>query len=110
MRISLCVGLLLRHRKVMVTDWRDERIAEQDARIAQLKAELAERDRTIGKLTVRLAELEEQLKRSSKNSSKPPSSDPPWLLRGPKKPASGRKAGGQPVTRRMSARSCLLKG
>jgi transposase len=80
----------------MVTDWRDERIAEQDARIAQLEAELAERDRTIGKLTVRLAELEEQLKRTSKNSSKPPSSDPPWLLRGPKKPASGRKPGGQP--------------
>lgn len=80
----------------MVKDWRDDHIAEQDARIAQLEAQLAERDRLIAKLTSRLAELEEQLGRSSKNSSKPPSSDPPWLLRGPKKPASGRKPGGQP--------------
>lgn len=80
----------------MVNDWRDDRIAEQDARIAQLEAQLAERDRIIAKLTARLAEVEEQLGRSSKNSSKPPSSDPPWLLRGPKKPPSGRKPGGQP--------------
>lgn len=80
----------------MVMDWRDERIAEQDARIAQLEVALAERDCTIAKLTTRLAELEEQLRRSSKNSSKPPSSDPPWLLRGAKRTPSGRKPGGQP--------------
>lgn len=81
---------------MMKRDWRDDRIAEQDAQIAQLKAELAERDRIIAQLTARVAELEEQLRRSSKNSSRPPSSDRPWLLRGPKKPPSGRKPGGQP--------------
>lgn len=80
----------------MMRDWRDDRIAEQDARIAQLEAQLAERDRTIAGLSARVAELEEQLRRCSKNSSKPPSSDPPWQLRGSKKPLSGRKPGGQP--------------
>ena len=81
---------------MMARDWRDDRVAEQDAQIAQLKAELAGRDCVIVKLMAQVAELEEQLRRSSKNSSKPPSSDPPWLLRGPKKPPSGRKPGGQP--------------
>lgn len=83
-------------------DWRDARIAEQDAQIAQLKAELAERDRTIVELMARVAELEEKLCRSSKNSSRPPSSDPPWLLRGSKKPPSGRKPGGQPGHRKKT--------
>ena len=81
---------------MMTKDWRDARIAEQDAQIAQLKAELAERERTIVELMARVAELEEKLHRSSKNSSRPPSSDPPWLLHGSKKPPSGRKPGGQP--------------
>ena len=44
----------------------------------------------------RLADLQARLKHNSTNSSKPPSADPPDLKRAPPKPASGRKAGGQP--------------
>src|SRR5688572_3310321 len=39
--------------------------------------------------------LEEQLKQNSRNSSRPPSSDPPQA-QGPKRPRSGRRRGGQP--------------
>jgi len=42
-----------------------------------------------------LRELTEQQNRNSSNSSRPPSSDPPWRQR-PKKPASGKRRGGQP--------------
>lgn len=95
--VSRSVSPIVVHAMATMTrDWRDARIAEQDAQIAQLKAELAERDRTIAKLMARVAELEEKLGRSSKNSSRPPSSDPPWLLRGCTKPTTGRKPGGQP--------------
>ena len=83
-------------RKMMRRDWRDDRIDELEAQIAQLRGQLAERDRLITELTAQVAELREQIRQSSQNSSKPPSSDPPWLLRGPKKAPSGRKPGGQP--------------
>src|SRR3954447_5856255 len=58
--------------------------------IAQLQARIAEQD-------ARIVELERQLAASSRNSSKPPSSDgldkpAPKSLRG----RSGRKPGGQP--------------
>ncbi len=49
-------------------------------------------------LTARVAELEAQvarLSRNSTNSSKPPSSDPPSVIRGLKTP-TGRRRGGQP--------------
>ena len=39
--------------------------------------------------------LQEQQNRNSGNSSRPPSSDPPWRQR-PKKPPTGKKRGGQP--------------
>jgi transposase len=62
-----------------------ERIAELEAKLeAALK---------------RIEELEEQLGASSRNSSKPPSSDPPTVPRD-KKPATGRKRGGQPGHKR----------
>jgi len=63
-------------------DWRDERIAELEAQVAALLR--------------RVAELEEQLRKSSRNSSKPPSSDGPAIPPRPKKPPTGRKPGGQP--------------
>jgi transposase len=50
----------------------------------------------VAKLTARVAELEEKLGQSSRNSSKPPSSDAPTAPTRPKKPPSGRKPGGQP--------------
>lgn len=68
----------------------------RDARIAELEGQLAQRDARIVLLEARLAHLEELCRRSSRNSSQPPSGD------GPAKPAvrkripSGRKRGGQP--------------
>src|SRR5258708_26812859 len=64
---------------------RDPRDVE---RIAQLESKL---DAALK----RIEELEEQLRGSSRNSSKPPSSDPPPVTRQPKTP-TGRKPGGQP--------------
>jgi transposase len=70
-----------RHVGDVARDPRDERIAELEALVAKLMA--------------RVAELEEKLSASSRNSSKPPSSDPPTVTREPKAP-TGRKPGGQP--------------
>jgi transposase len=74
----------------------------KDARIGELEAQLAERDRRIaqlmalvGALSQRVAELEEKLGQNSSNSSRSPSSDAPGAPRPGKKP-TGRRAGGQP--------------
>src|SRR6266511_936059 len=48
------------------------------------------------RLEARVAELERRLKRSSRNSSLPPSQDPPSAPPRPHKPGSGRQRGGQP--------------
>lgn len=81
---------------------RDGRDPRDIARIAELEAQVAERDRIIeelmGKvtaLTARVADLEARLNQNSRNSSKPPSTDPPGAVR-PAKGATGRKPGGQP--------------
>src|SRR5882724_8683669 len=69
-----------------------------EEQIALLKTQVAE----IEQLKADLAELREQLKRNSGNSSKPPSSDPPYLRRSNKNKASGRKQGGQKGHRGIS--------
>ena len=51
---------------------------------------------TVVALQKRVAELEERVNQTSRNSSKPPSSDLPNAPPRPKSPPSGRKAGGQP--------------
>ncbi len=55
--------------------------------------ELVEANR---RLEARVAELEQCLNRSSRNSSLPPSQDPPAAPPRPGRPGSGRAAGGQP--------------
>jgi transposase len=72
-------------------DSRDPR----DVRIAQLETLLRAALETIESLKARVAELEDRLGQNSKNSSKPPSSDPPGTPRTESKP-TGRRRGGQP--------------
>jgi transposase len=70
------------------------------ARVAELEAALAERDRVIIEQGERIAELERRLGKDSSNSSRPPSSDAPWSTQPAKKRSSrtrsGRKPGKQP--------------
>lgn len=54
------------------------------------------RDEVIVRLEARNAELEQRLGRDSGNSNQPPSSEPPWKKRYPKREPSGKKRGGQP--------------
>jgi transposase len=89
-------------------DWKDERIEQLEGRIVHLERMVSERDATIAKLSeqlalaleqlsgavARIATLEEQVRRSSRNSSQPPSSDGPSVLPRGKNP-TGRRPGGQ---------------
>jgi transposase len=77
-------------------DWRDDRIVELEAQVAERDRVIAQLMDRVARLTERVEKLEEQLRQSSQNSSKPPSSDPPWLLPKDKKKPTGRKPGGQP--------------
>jgi transposase len=73
----------------------EKRIAALDARLADVLRQNAELRRENAALKRKVAQLEERLAQNSQNSSKPPSSDPPWLPRSPKKPKGVRKPGGQ---------------
>ena len=61
-----------------------------------LLAAVGEMQTSIGQMQQRIKQLEEQVGKNSRNSSKPPSSDPPSVKKAPPKAASGRKQGGQP--------------
>ena len=50
----------------------------------------------------RIADLEERINKTSTNSSRPPSSDPPSVKRRPPAPSTGKKRGGQPGHRRQA--------
>jgi len=79
-------------------DGLEVRCQAYEEQIALLKTQVAE----IEQLKAEMAELREQVKRNSRNSSKPPSSDPPYLRRSNKNKASGRKQGGQKGHRGIS--------
>ena len=64
--------------------------------IEEALAENARLRSQVQRLEEMVARLEARLNRNSENSSKPPSTDPPWLKLLPKKTPSGRKPGGQP--------------
>ncbi len=61
-----------------------------------LSARLEAQDAQLAKLAERVGELEQRLKRDSRNSSLPPSQDPPWTAKRERARGSGRKRGGQP--------------
>lgn len=69
-----------------------------DPTVEQLVMLLGERDRVIGVLVEQVAALQARLGKDSSNSSKPPSSDPPYAKKGNRslRRASGRKPGKQP--------------
>jgi transposase len=79
-------------------------IAAQAATIMRLEAVIQEQDRRLRERDARIEELEALVrnlqmrsKQDSSTSSKPPSSDPPWIKSArKKKPKSGKPSGGQP--------------
>ncbi|HEY4811870.1 MAG TPA: DUF6444 domain-containing protein [Solirubrobacteraceae bacterium] len=63
-------------------------LLRMDEQIGRLEARVARQDE-------RIAQLERRLNRGSRNSSKPPSIDPPSAVGRRSEDASGRKPGGQ---------------
>jgi transposase len=66
------------------------------AQVVALQEVVITQQAQIVRLTERVAELEERAGRSSRNSSQPPSADPPSVPARPKRKRTGRKQGGQP--------------
>lgn len=74
-----------------------KRLGRLESRLAEMERMLAERDARIAELEAEVARLRGETSQSSRNSSKPPSSDSPAERAARvKKPGSGNKPGGQP--------------
>jgi transposase len=81
----------------------DSIIVKQDVRIARLEALVdalrqsnAQKDKRIAELETLVHDLRKRNKQNSSNSSRPPSSDPPWIKAARKKrQGSGKPSGGQ---------------
>jgi len=71
---------------VVITLWQEK---------GDLKQGVASLQQQVGELQAEVAKLGEQVNKNSRNSSKPPSSDPPQKCAYPKPEPSGRKRGGQ---------------
>jgi transposase len=63
--------------------------------LVALSARLEAQDAQLAALSERVEELEQRLKRDSRNSSLPPSHDPPWLGKRGRSRGTGRKQGAQ---------------
>ncbi len=73
-----------------------ELIERQSRRLAAQDEKIAEQQRVIEGQQEEIADLRNRLKRDSRNSSRPPSSDAPWSKRRRRrKPPSDKKQGGQ---------------
>lgn len=72
-----------------------ETVDELRALVLFLFQELEKRDALIANLQDRILDLEQRLNQNPKNSSKPPSSEPPFLKSKPAKPPKGRVRGAQ---------------
>jgi transposase len=64
--------------------------------LVALSARLEAQDAQLAALGERVEELEQRLRRDSRNSSLPPSHDPPWLGKRGRSRGTGRKQGAQP--------------
>jgi transposase len=73
-------------------------LVERDAAIEELRGALVERDARLMALAEQVAALQARVGRDSSNSSKPPSSDPPYTKKSKRslRGSSGRKPGKQP--------------
>jgi transposase len=69
---------------------------EARALIQALRAEVCALQGQVRALRQQVEELQAQLNQDSTNSSRPPSTDPPQVKRGPPRSPSGRRPGGQP--------------
>jgi transposase len=81
--------------RILEVDWLETPAAVRAFILAQ-QQENAELRGQLTALATELASLRECIGRSSRNSSKPPSSDEPWFKPPARRKGSGRKRGGQP--------------
>ena len=71
-------------------------LLELSAQNALLRREVAELSEANRRLEIRVADLDERLNRGSRNSSLPPSQDPPGVPERRRAPTSERSQGAQP--------------
>jgi len=71
---------------VVVALWQGNQVLKEQVTVLQ---------KQVDSLEAEVTKLREQVNKNSKNSSKPPSSDPPYLRKYPKQEPSGGKKGGQ---------------
>lgn len=71
---------------VVIALWHENQVLKQQVAVLQNQ---------VDQLQAEVTQLREQVNKNSKNSSKPPSSDPPYQRKYPKPTPSGQKKGGQ---------------